>query len=90
MTSEDARSHSENLCFKKYQVNRENGVSEYAILDNGIVLKYHDRPHYYLYTFVKPGKRDVKQMIKKAEKGEGLNSYVNKNVRDNYSDKWIP
>ena len=89
MTSKEARLHPKKLDFKKYQEGRKNAISGYAILKDGIVLKYQDTPYYYLYTFMMPGIEHVEQMITRAENGQKLNTYVSQNVKDSYDDKWI-
>jgi hypothetical protein len=39
----------------------------------------------YLYDYAKPGKVHVEEMKKLAVEGNGLTTYINKYVRDNYS-----
>ena len=62
------------------------GITGYEDLPEGIILdfKYQDR---YLYDYTKPGKEHVEEMKKLAGKGEGLTTYVNQHVRDNYRKK---
>ena len=90
MKSKDAKAESDKLVFKVYEKAGSTGVGKYAILEDGIVLIFKDRPDYYLYTFITPGKPYVRQMWNFAEAGEGLNTYVNQKIRNNYADRWIP
>lgn len=90
MKSKDARSRSQELAFREYKKDGGNtGISAYSTLEDGIVLIFHDKPFYYLYSFKKPGRLHVKQMTEAARKGEKLNTYINTNVRGNYDDKWL-
>ncbi len=62
------------------------GISAYEIEKDSIVLKFkHDGA--YLYTYGRPGKKDVEAMKKLAVQGKGLTTYVTKHVRDNYERK---
>jgi len=89
MKSKDARLQG-GFNMKAYKVGGDTGISHYEILEDGVILKFHDRDDLYLYNYSRPGKTHVEQMIKYAKKDLELNSYVNRHVRDNYADKWIP
>lgn len=39
----------------------------------------------YVYSYKAPGRQHVEAMKKLAEKGEGLATYINKYVRENYA-----
>ena len=74
---------------KKYKgISGNNGITSYKILEKGILLEFQYKD-LYLYDYTKPGKKDVEQMKILAEKGMGLTTYVNQNVRDNYKEKLI-
>ncbi|GEO07519.1 hypothetical protein [Segetibacter aerophilus] len=91
MKSKDARLHYRELNFREYgKEDRYTGVSRYAILDDGIVLVFRDRPAYYLYSFKKPGRVHVINMIEAAIKGEKLSTYINRYVRNSFEDTWPP
>ena len=62
------------------------GVTGYEILPDSIVLEFNDKDEY-LYDYSKPGREQVEQMKILAERGEGLTTYVNQHVRDNYRKK---
>lgn len=89
MKSKEVRLHPERLDFKTYQQGRNNGIAEFAIFEDGLILKYHDRNDYYLYNYRRPGKLHVNQMKQAALNLKGLNTYINRHVRDKYDDKWI-
>jgi hypothetical protein len=90
MTSKEARLNSKAIEFCEYRKgDADTGVSKYAILSDGIVLIFKRKPEYYLYSFTKPGKKDVKEMIIRANSGEKLSTYVSQVVRDNFDDKWM-
>jgi len=62
------------------------GITGYQFLQNGIILQFKSKD-LYLYDYKKPGKQHIEQMKILAEKGKGLTTYVNQNIRDNYSQK---
>lgn len=90
MTSKEVRLQPEKLKFLQYKDGKEAGVAKYAILKDGIVLMFQENEHYYLYSWTAPGIEQVKQMVEKAKKDKGLNTYITQVVKKNYADKWIP
>jgi len=62
----------------------ESGVVAYDIRTDGIVLQFVDGSRY-LYNADAPGRKHVAVMKRLAESGEGLATYVNQNVRENYA-----
>ncbi|MGN6397129.1 MAG: hypothetical protein ACTHMI_16285 [Mucilaginibacter sp.] len=68
-----------------YKSDHNTGVSAFAIGDDFILVKFKDRPGPYLYNYDKPGKQHVDRMKRLALKGKGLTTYINQNVRTNYS-----
>ena len=62
------------------------GVTAYKILKDSIILQFQYKD-LYLYDYEKPGKHHVERMKILAEKGKGLTTYVNQNVRENYREK---
>ncbi len=71
---------------KKYKGSSRSGIDAYEIVDRGIVLEFKDSSAY-LYDYTKPGKQQVENMRELAEKGNGLATYLNQHVRDNYKRK---
>ena len=73
---------------EKYRdLSGNSGVTAYEFLEDGIVLQFGGE-EFYLYDYLKPGKDHVENMKVLAEKGVGLTTYVNQNVRENYRRKW--
>ena len=62
------------------------GVTGYKFVPKGIILQFKFN-ELYLYDESKPGKEHVEQMKILAERGEGLTTYVNQHVRNNYKKK---
>jgi len=72
---------------KKYlSANKNTGVIAYDILPDGISIKFRDGS-VYLYTIQSTGKTHIAQMQHLAKKGEGLTTYINQHVRENYYEK---
>jgi len=62
------------------------GITGYENLPDGIILEFRYKDQY-LYDYSQPGKEHVEQMKTLAEKGKGLTTYVNQNIRGNYKEK---
>lgn len=69
-----------------YASKHSSGVRGYKTGGNYIVLEFTDGRKYF-YNYDKPGKQHVEKMKSLALAGEGLSTYVNKYVRDNYALK---
>jgi len=65
----------------------DSGVSAYEIDTDSIVVRFSDGKHYE-YNATSPGTAQVDEMKALAIAGEGLNSYINRVVRKNFSRKW--
>ncbi|RYE22821.1 MAG: hypothetical protein EOP51_12315 [Sphingobacteriales bacterium] len=62
------------------------GIAAYENGDDSIIIKFKgDR--IYLYNTDAPGKKHVNKMKMLAEAGQGLATYINKYVRENYAEK---
>lgn len=69
---------------KRYQSADVSGVATY---DAGwIVIRFH-RGGCYRYDGCHPGALHVLEMQRLAEVGEGLNTYINQYVRDDYAER---
>ncbi len=66
--------------------NEDAGVWAYETGADFIKLRFRDG-RTYLYDYNKPGKIAVNKMKKLAATGKGLTTYVNQQVRENYSRK---
>jgi hypothetical protein len=62
------------------------GVSAYKSGRNSIVVAFKTGGAY-LYDYVVPGRKHVEAMKKLSANGDGLATYINQNVRDNYVKK---
>ena len=63
------------------------GVSSYEIIDDAIILEFADAKFRYVYNAVKPGAAHIDAMKRLALSGNGLTTYVNQHVRENYAAK---
>lgn len=74
---------------QRYRSTEKNtGVIAYEISDDTISIKFRDGS-VYLYTVASTGKKHIAQMQTLAKKGEGLTTYINQHVRENYQEKLI-
>jgi hypothetical protein len=72
---------------QRYQSAEKNtGVIAYEIVPDGISIKFRDGS-VYLYTIQSTGKTHITEMQRLAKKGEGLTTYINQHVRENYQEK---
>lgn len=71
---------------QSYQNAGNSGVQLFEVGSDFIILEYGDSTRY-LYNYIRPGKHHVQSMIKLAENGSGLATYINKYVRENYFEK---
>ena len=67
------------------------GVLNYELIDDhlgeAILLEFADHKFRYLYNADRPGPEHVAAMRRLARLGDGLTTYVNQHVRDNYAAK---
>jgi len=74
---------------QRYQSSNNNtGVIAYDIVPDGISIKFRDGS-VYLYTIDSTGEIHIGNMQALAEKGEGLTTYINQHVRENYREKLV-
>lgn len=70
----------------------DSNVLGFDLLPNAIVVKFKtknkDGCDTYLYSFSSAGQLNIEQMKKLAENGQGLNSFINRNVKKLYENKW--
>lgn len=64
----------------------ESGIAAYEPGAGFIVIRF-KHGGTYRYDGKKPGRRQVAAMKKLAENGEGLATYINRFVRENYGEK---
>ncbi len=77
----------ESIMEKYKNLEKNSGVLEYEILDEGIKIKFAG-DHLYLYDYVHPGREPVEQMKKLAKKGRGLATFISTQVREDYAEKY--
>lgn len=71
---------------KRYQSAEASGVAAYQCGPGWIVIRFH-RGGSYRYDGRNPGALHVLEMQRLAEAGEGLNTYINQHVRDDYAER---
>jgi len=70
-------------------LDHDSGVEAFSYTEESIVVKFKSgTSRYYEYTYTSAGSSNVEQMKMLAECGDGLNSFINKNVRKGYSNNW--
>lgn len=64
----------------------DSGVQSYEIGSDYIIVQFiHDGS--YLYNYKIPGSSHVERMKKLAVKGQGLSTYISKNIKKKYAEK---
>ncbi len=67
----------------------ESGIVEYEIGQDIITVKFAQGTfRHYQYTSLSVGKQNLNMMARLAADGSGLNSFINLNVKNDYSDKY--
>lgn len=64
----------------------DSGVSAYEIGDDNIKVEFNDNA-LYLYTYSSAGRQNIEQMKNLAKQGQGLNGFINSNVKFKYESK---
>jgi len=64
----------------------DTGVIAYEINKDSIAIQFKDGS-LYVYTAKSAGPKAISQMKTLAKKGEGLTTYINQHVRENYQSK---
>ncbi len=64
----------------------EAGVTAFSVGDDNIKVQFRDGS-IYLYTYEITGKEKVEKMKELAVRGEGLTTFINKFVREDYATK---
>jgi len=73
----------------KYKdINSDSGISKYKIDEDKITIEFKGGSTY-LYTYTSAGSTNIEKMKLLAQNGDGLNSFINKNVRTKYEKKLI-
>ncbi len=69
---------------KRYRADGDSGVAAYESGPDWIVIAFH-RGGTYRYDDRHPGAEHVLEMQRLADAGDGLNTYINRHVRDDYA-----
>jgi len=76
---------TEHLVRKRYKnLSGHSGVKSYALGPSFIIVWFEDGRGYEYNDYL-PGLEDVNQMKHLAQEGQGLATYINQNVRENYA-----
>jgi hypothetical protein len=89
MNNYDAKSclKSEDLHMRVYNDrNQDSGVRAFELGEDSITVQFKDNSTY-LYTSQSAGADHLQAMKRLAENGDGLNSYINRFVRNRYLSK---
>jgi hypothetical protein len=79
--------HGQSSLMKRYQdTSGHSGVFAYEIADDAITVTFKDGGTY-LYSYARPGAKDVEAMKALAVRGAGLATYINTHVRKAYARK---
>lgn len=62
----------------------DSGVSAYEIGSDYIIVKFSGTVRTYRYSYRKAGQNHVENLKRLAQSGSGLNSYINKHVKNLY------
>lgn len=66
--------------------NGDSGVVAFATGPRGIAVQFVDGS-VYVYDMQRPGRAHVTEMKRLARAGQGLSTYISREVRDNYASK---
>lgn len=64
----------------------DSGVSAYENAEDSIKVEF-KTGDCYLYTYASAGRQNIEQMKCLANRGEGLNAFINMTVRKDYAQK---
>jgi hypothetical protein len=62
----------------------DSGVHSFEINDNSIIIKFSGTSRTYTYSYVSAGQQHIENMKRLALAGDGLNAYINKNVKNKF------
>lgn len=67
-------------------IDNDSGVAKYEIGPDYIRVQFKDGS-VYLYTYASAGYSNIEEMKRLAASGDGLNAFINRNVRKSYERK---
>ncbi|MBC7860422.1 MAG: hypothetical protein H7Z39_16935 [Burkholderiaceae bacterium] len=65
-------------------INNDSGVVGYEISAASIIVWFNGAPKPYTYSYAIAGQHHVEKMKQLASSGDGLNAYINHNVKFKY------
>jgi len=70
---------------QKYaDTDRDSGVDSFEINETSITVKFKGTAKTYTYSYQSAGQQHVETMKRLALSGDGLNAYINKNVKTKF------
>lgn len=73
-------------------IDKDSGVKSFKIENDNITVKFKSPNKLghttYKYSYKKAGIQNVEEMKKLAMQGDGLNAFINQNVRKEYDSRW--
>lgn len=70
-------------------IDRDSGVEAYDVGADYIIVQFKEgKTKFYKYTNSSAGAASIQRMKDLAANGEGLNSFIMKNVKSGYESKW--
>ena len=69
---------------KYLDIDNDSGIEAYEIGLDKISVKFKKKKKIYVYSYASAGKENIEHMKKLAQSGDGLNSFINLNVKYKY------
>ena len=69
---------------KYLDIDNDSGIEAYEIGLDKISVKFRNAAKIYVYSYASAGKENIEHMKKLAQSGDGLNSFINLNVKYKY------
>lgn len=69
---------------KYADIDNDSNVDSYEINQNSIVVWFNGTQNPYTYSYISAGQHHVEAMKQLAVSGDGLNAYINNNVKFKY------
>jgi hypothetical protein len=63
---------------------KDSGVHSFEIADTSITVWFKGTDRSYTYSYHTAGQHHIEQMKRLAQRGDGLNEYINDHVRKSY------
>jgi hypothetical protein len=65
-------------------IDHDSGVRSFEIKDTSITVLFHGTSRFYMYSYTSAGQYHVENMKRLALSGDGLNAYINENVKNKF------